>query len=193
MKWKRKQQQRKKYWGSAESDPQNTTNTHKHTPIHTETRRCPCMRHTKSTLNCLEGRCETRAVRQSTAVAIRIEGATERERERGNEKEELEIAGIHLNTANVSKSLNGSKCYNGKILAKRQCRPWNMKLSFRTCTNFEYLDIAHINAKCFVLMVNRCGRFGMVSSMLPALFLSPSFDNSFRFSFYYGACGFCFG
>lgn len=77
--------------------------------------------------------------------------------ERGNEKEELEIAGTHLNTANVSKSLNGSKCYNGKILAKRQCRPWNMKLSFRTCTNFEYLDIAHINAKCFVLMVNRCG------------------------------------
>lgn len=34
-------------------------------------------------------------------------------------------------------SFNGSKCYNGKLLAKHQCHPWNMKWLFRTCTNFE--------------------------------------------------------
>lgn len=38
-------------------------------------------------------------------------------------------------------SLDGSKCYNGKLLAKHQCHPWNMKWLFRTCTNFESLLI----------------------------------------------------
>lgn len=95
----------------------------------------------KSARETIEKRMKICAMRKTM-----IEGERKREKEsREWVKKELEIAETHFNTANVSKSLNGSKCYNGKILVKRHCRPWNMKLSFRTCINFEYLDIVHIN------------------------------------------------
>lgn len=75
-------------------------------------------------------------------------------------------------------SFNGSKCYNGKLLAKHQCHPWNMKWLFRTCTNFESLLISrHRDRESNVMWCVRVAMVNRYAVSFSFLFLVRNFSN----------------